>query len=78
MTSFDGEQALSQAIQLITKRTTLKYEKDFLFYKKVVPCSEMDNYLSEQELRQAGHYTPMASNKMQHINWLLYNSALRI
>ena len=34
--------------------------------------------LLEQELRQAGHYTPVASNKMQHINWLLYNSVLRI
>ena len=32
----------------------------------------------KQELRQAGHYTPGASNKMQHINWLLYNSVLRI
>ena len=34
--------------------------------------------LLEQELCQAGHYTPVASNKMQHINWLLYNSVLRI
>ena len=33
---------------------------------------------NRQELRQAGHYTPVASNKMQHINWLLYNSVLRI
>ena len=32
----------------------------------------------EQELRQAGHYTPVASNKMQYINWLLYNSVLWI
>ena len=32
----------------------------------------------KQELRQARHYTPVASNKMQHINWLLYNSVLRI
>ena len=35
-------------------------------------------FISEQELRQAGHYTPMASNKMQYINWLLYNSVLQI
>ena len=34
--------------------------------------------MKQQELRQAGHYTPVASNKMQHINWLLYNSVLRI
>ena len=32
----------------------------------------------QQELRQAGYYTPVASNMMQHINWLLYNSVLRI
>ena len=34
--------------------------------------------MHEQELRQAGHYTPMASKKMQHIKWLLYNSVLQI
>ena len=33
---------------------------------------------SKQELRQAGHYMPVASNKMQNINWLLYNSVLQI
>ena len=32
----------------------------------------------QQELRQVGHYMPVASNKIQHINWLLYNSVLRI
>ena len=31
-----------------------------------------------QELRQAGHYMQVASKKMQHINWLLYNSVLQI
>ena len=32
----------------------------------------------EQELRQAGHYMPVASYKMSHTNLLLYKSVLRI
>ena len=42
------------------------------------PFSLYSRKVCQQELRQAGHYTPVASNKMQHINWLLYNSVLRI
>ena len=37
-----------------------------------------DQSYRKQELRQVGHYTPMASNKMKHTNWLLYNSVLWI
>ena len=45
--------------------------------KSFIWRAKMANYQNEQELRQAGHYTPVASNKMMHINWLLYNSVLR-
>ena len=46
---------------------------------KWAKCTEVKgDYIEKQELRQVGHYTPVASNKMQHIHWLLYNSVLRI
>ena len=45
--------------------------------KAILLYSDFYNF-EQQELRQAGHYTPVASNKMMHINWLLYNSVLQI
>ena len=44
-------------------------------------CPDINPTLAEHDmpgLKQAGHYTPVAINKMQHINWLLYNSVVQI
>ena len=63
------------------KKTYAKFQNDRYKTVRGVALTRGTHRLhteGEQELRQAGHYTPVASNKLQYINWLLYNSVLRI
>ena len=61
-----------------TKNLPPTLRKHYMHIVNDVMLLSSHENMKKQELRQAGHYMPMASNTMQYINWLLYNSVLRL